>query len=75
MTLEEKETWLRSRSDLWGGILDRLQIARDQPPLGTNPDERTGWAAAQVDAYETAVEAIYEAQIRADGMSKSGTPS
>ncbi len=75
MTLNDKERWLSSKDDRWQWTLEKLQAARDQPPLGTNRDERTGWAAAQLDAYETAVEAMYEAQMRADTRIGSTAPN
>lgn len=68
MTLEEKERWLRSKDARWKWALGKLKAASRQPPLGTNSDERTGWAAAQLDAYETAVKAMYEAQVRAEAI-------
>ena len=69
MTLEERERWLRSKDDRWRWVLERLEAGRCQPPLGRNPDERTGWAAGQQDGYETAVNAMYEAQLQAENFS------
>ena len=69
MTLEERERWLRSKDERWRWVLEKLGAAQSHPPLGRNPDERAGWAAAQLDAYETAVNAMYEAQVRAEAIS------
>ena len=68
MNLQEKVTWMSSKDDRWKWLLEKLQAARDQPPLGTNDAERLGWKCAQQDAYETAVEAMYQVQLRIDGQ-------
>jgi hypothetical protein len=71
MTLEERERWLRSKDERWRWVLEKLEAAQSQPPLGRNPDERAGWAAAQLDAYETAVKAMCEAQVQAENFAPS----
>src|SRR5437867_903202 len=42
MNLQEKEAWLSSKDHRWKWLLEKLQAARDQPPLGRTT--LSGWA-------------------------------